>query len=718
MKKILVMLTVVFYIFVSIIGVKLFSENQLYNVLNKNTYNITVSAYNSKPDKIFYDLNKIAEENKVNIYRVNFIGSTYTHKNINIYSNIGNLTEFLKNFNIVKIKNIDLNNLNITTKKERSNYIDLFDKNVTIHIKNLDKAHNIPVNGIYCVRGNNKNIFNIVNSFKNIGLNVSNVKYIETNNVTLNNILNKNLIILFIIIDLTISLSMFYYNISKYKKIAIEKLFGFSNKKIMKYCLKDMLEIYLISGLSCFIIILIYLYNYNNFSNIYSYLYYWFTGIVITTIIIFISGLPSYYSIFIINIKDMLKNKKSRVILQDLSSVSKFVFSVVIITMFVSIFSTYNNLCLEENESNWKKAKNYCYLEYDMSYMAQPGGERYYNETQTSKMLFANLNNNKAIMVYPSPGLILSGQGNDEYGYGTNLNKGNSIMVNNNYLKINPIYSINGKKINFNDYNNPNEVNILVPEMYEYEKNKLLQEYTKYINENKYININVCYRNMGKPIPKEVKVKVNIIFIKNYQKTFLYSPRAQIGSKGYSINSVIVVLNPYNYGGDLYLSALTEGSIMPYIGENNGYTKLNNELNKLNINEYIINKPLLYYRISSYVEQINSKIKLDVYLLISLIITESIVSAFMVLNYLEKDKYLNSVKYMHGYSFLKMHRNYLLLNLILWVFTALFSMMFNFNKYNIIITISILLYLLDLLISLSIMKLYSIKKINDTLKGE
>ena len=86
MKKILVMLTVVFYIFVSIIGVKLFSENQLYNVLNKNTYNITVSAYNSKPDKIFYDLNKIAEENKVNIYRVNFIGSTYTHKNINIYS--------------------------------------------------------------------------------------------------------------------------------------------------------------------------------------------------------------------------------------------------------------------------------------------------------------------------------------------------------------------------------------------------------------------------------------------------------------------------------------------------------------------------------------------------------------------------------------------------------------------------------------------------------
>ncbi len=720
MKKILIVLITILYISVSFICIKLFSENQLYKILSNNSYKITISnwKHDSNVKNLFSKIEEFSNENNINIYRINFDGSTYNHRDIHVYASVGNITNFKSKFNIQKNFFIDKDNFNLSTNQIRKNYIKLFNKKIYMEIKSLSEANNIPVDGIYYITTNNKlQLEKTLNYFNNIGLDISRVSYINNVKANIMTEANTNLIEIIIILDLAIILSLIYYIISKFKEFGVKKLFGYSTKKIiLKSCFLDVCFICLKSAICSFIIILIYLLCYNGLTDFLYYLYYWIIGVVIITIFLVLTSIPSYFLVYTINIVETIKNKKPTTILEFLSYISKIIFSVILMIIFINIYNGYTVLKEENNNNGWKYAKNYSYLEYDVSYMAKPGGNRYYNETQISKKFFQYLNNNGGILIAPSVGLSMKNEENNNLGIGINPNTGNVVYVNNNYLNINPIYDINNRKVSFNNFNSGNKVEILIPEMYRDDIIPLLSEYTKYVTNRKYINKNFYYRSIGKKQEKERKTNVIVTFIKNNQKTFLYEPNSNIKDNNYSQNSIIVVINSNDYGGDSYLSYLTEGYIMPYIGK--GYQKLNNEIKSLGLSKYILNEPSVYSRLSNYISQVDNKINSDLYLLMAIVIVELILAVFMMLNYLEKDKYKNTIKYIYGYSFLKIYKEYVIILLMLWSIITLIGVILYSKRYNIILTVSSICFIIEFIISIIITKLYSVKKSKNILKGE
>lgn len=713
MKKILLILITIFYIFISFASIKLFSQKQVNDMLYSNTYKVIISNSNQnlKASEIFNDINTFSKEQNINIYKINHNNSNYLHQNIDIYSCIGNSLLFNKKFNIKNVSENIFEDYNVN----------LFDKKISMNIKNLNTNNNLPIDGIYYINANNYDINNLAQYFESIGLKISSISYVNSFNV--NKPINTDLKIVLIVLALLVSLTIAYYAISKYKEFAIKKLFGFTNGKILLYFLEDIIQIYALAFISSSIITLIYLFYYNRFSYISNYLTYWIINIGLITILLFICNIPSYLLLFRININNMIKNKKPHLTIQLISYITKFIFSMIFIYIFINICSSYSSLNLKYSDNNWQNAKNYCHLEYDVSYMAHPGGTRYYQETQTSKKLFKKLNESSAILIKPSTGDFLENEhikntNAQSFGIGPYMYSGNSITVNNNYLKLNPIYNINNQPVNFSNFNNPNEIEILVPVMYKNQENSLLKSYEKWYYNTKYSNEIYHYKQIDEKLPKLDALKVNITFIKNNQKEFLYNTTLQNENKGYSTNAVIAIANPYNLGGDRYLSYLTGGYIMPYIGGKLGYTTLNNQLDNLNLNKYMLSKPSVYSELSSYIYQTNKQINFDCYLLSVLIITELIILAFIALNHIEKNKYLNTVKYIHGYSSLKLYKDYILSVLVLWLLVTILSTILNPNYYLLIILLSITCCIIEIILSLVIFKIYSMKKFKNILKGE
>ncbi|MGL4760004.1 MAG: DUF1430 domain-containing protein [Sarcina sp.] len=712
MKKILFILITIFYIFMSFTYIKVFSFKQVNQMLYNNTYKIEISSWNHtlKSSEIFNSINAFSKKQNINIYKVNYNNSNYLHQNISINASVGNIKALNQKFN-----------MKITSENSLVNFkIKLFDKNISMDIKKMN-SNNIPVEGIYYVNGANYNINVVAKYFKSIGLNISSISYVSSFNS--NKPLNENLKLVVIVLTLLISLTISYYAISKYKEFAIKKLFGFTNKKIFLYFLEEILQVYVVAFLVAFSIIIIYLCYFNRFLYVVDYLSFWIINIGLISIILFICNIPSYLLLLKININNMIKNKKPHLIIQLISYVTKVIFSIIYIYMVINIFNSYLNLNVKYSDNGWQVAKKYCYLEYNSSYMTTIGSPRYYQETIESEKLFKKLSLSGALLIKPSTGDFLENQhiksrSFQKFGSGPCLSSGNSITVNSHYLKLNPIYNINNEVINIHSFNNTNEIQILVPEMYKSQENLLLKSYEKWYYNAKYANKIYHYKEMGKKLPKLKPVKVKITFIKNNQKEFLYNTRLENKMKGYSINAVIAVVNPYNLGGDRYLSYLTGGYMMPYIGGENGWVTLNNQLKSLNINKYIIGMPSVYSKMSSYIYEINKQINFDYYLLILLILTELIVLIFIALNYIEKNKYINAVKYIHGYSYLKLYKYYLLSILILWGMVDI-SAIFLYSQYwLLIIIISGVFCIFEMMISLFVFKLYLAKQVKNILKGE
>ncbi|WP_170832603.1 hypothetical protein [Butyrivibrio sp. INlla16] len=99
------------------------------------------------------------------------------------------------------------------------------------------------------------------------------------------------------------------------------------------------------------------------------------------------------------------------------------------------------------------------------------------------------------------------------------------ITITPNYLKFNPIITVNGESVEkMIDYDE-NVLNILVPEKYMQKENELIRQFTDYLNFNRFQIYERVYKKSINNIwdPKEEQAFVNIIPIKNGQAFYTFT---------------------------------------------------------------------------------------------------------------------------------------------------------------------------------------------------
>ncbi|MGL5820923.1 MAG: hypothetical protein ACRCYE_04730, partial [Sarcina sp.] len=651
----------------------------------------------------------IAKQNNLNIFRVYFNPDNNT-ESINIYAAIGNPKSFLKEFKLSnKTKLLEVNDTQpiASTNNKEASHIDLMSSD-PISIFNITNNTQIPLTGTYYISGPLPS--NINKDFISIGLTPSinpNIKNNITNSYNIN-----SLATLLLILGL-IYITYIHYLLNTGKEYSIKVTNGYSKKDILITYYNFILKTNLFSVLSISALIAMYsLFVYNG--GLINFLLNYFSVIIPIGLFIIVSLALLSLIIFKFNIALSLKNKKSFKLIQKVNLCFKFLSLLIIIILFARLFFMFDiKLDSLKNMSYWKNTNKYSYTVISME---SPNNihklAAFYNQTQN----FAQQVNDSSFLIAPNYSLIspVNFDTNTSPLAKTSLNDGNVIFVNSNYLKKNPIYSVNNTKI-ISPSNLGDNLIVLVPKMYEKYKTELINSYTKWYQWNKYANDYMLQRSSGdiyamKP-SQYPPVNVSIEFIKNNQKTLLYNIK-----NPYSINSCIVLVNGYNLGADSYGSFLERGDY--YIPNQFNNQLIEKAALKSNLSTHILETPTLYSKMSGHLFSVKEQIKMNIFDMFLLISIQIIITIFYILNYIEQYKMEFSIKIINGFGFFDINKYSLLKSFGLYVVTYLIFFFFYGQTPLVsgIITFSIML--LELILFTFLFKFKIRKLLNNLLNKE
>lgn len=500
---------------------------------------------------------------------------------------------------------------------------------------------------------------------------------------------------------LIVILTIIYGLIKSYKKIAIQKLMGISERDIWIKLMGGIVSNYLLSILFVIILFSIMLfksYNILYFEFIYKIIFIYTMELLALIIII---AIPFQY-IRKVKIVNMLKNKKPTKEIVAINFVVKVIFMVVFIIII--------NLCLNQYEKKeiayinsfeqWDEIDQYYSIPYVVNQPDDIMMQSSYWENQ--KNIYTDFSNDGGILcdfTEYSPGVREIRESETTYEY-----ERNRVKVNPNYLEKYPVYDIDNNRIKIDE--SEEGFVFLIPEKYKPDENEILE-------------IIKFQRSDGNNVYDESK-GIKFIWIKNSQKLF----------------SMLVEVNPEE-------GNLVEDSIIEVVTNSNGNDFSYMCMLGISGNPYKIKVPesenpkeyiksvLKKYGYSNYVSEVvkvndgilgeSSNIK-DV--LKSLAITVGTLGTIIIMiifqgvyNFFEQSKQKIIIRQLSGYRWIDKYKEYLLLSAFSWFIIINSLIVSNLINIQYIIIISISCIIVELLATIVAFYIINNKKIAKVIKG-
>ena len=268
-----------------------------------------------------------------------------------------------------------------------------------------------------------------------------------------------------------------------------------------------------------------------------------------------------------------------------------------------------------------------------------------------------------------------------------------SATVNNNYLKENPIYDINNKRVLFNN-NSEDVVNLLVLDDLKKYESEIIKEYSKDKMKNK---------------------QIKITYIKMGQKFFTYNLQvAKDNNNTLTDVPVIIIDNQNNLDLDYYCCYGL--NLIKVKDVNNGYQELLPYLKEVNLDNSIYNTRPVMWQINFKIYSMEQSLMCGILKLFFAAMALILIIVSLSVNYIEKNKLKKALLKIHGFSFIKRYALFYILLILIWVLSYAAS----YEYYNSVLSIKITIIsgLCDFIISTIILKVYENKKISSVLKGE
>ena len=552
-----------------------------------------------------------------------------------------------------------------------------------------------------------------------LGVNVKLERNFNNNRVVIPPILK---IIPMIIVFLLSVLVVVFDLISRYKDIGVKKLNGYTENKLKLDYYKGISWLYFESAIiSYFILGILYI----KFQNI-LYLELVFKSLIVSVVLFFIICLILIISLnFIsrIKISAAIKNKKPVHIVKRFSLVFKFIFTLILIGLFISALKLYVPVYsfYFENFKKWEAAIDYAQVSLHYDDSNGDFDERIWSLIQHKK-LYLHVNEMGGIQILVND---FSNSDNSDPKKREEENIiHNTIFLNNNYLKKHPIYDLSGKVVSIDE--NERVHYFLVPEKYAYLEEQIIKTY-----ENYYISFHDIPKELAEEIERMQLVlnekapeyfgdepdTIKIIVIKNGQGYFTYDLNVHPETKNMVYDRIIDINTKGAYKtGDI---STNSGYFIKVDNPEEPFLSISDKVKELGLEAYYYDAYSAYSIVS---EQIN--MYLGILSQIAVIfgiagVTIAILIAYSIMLYMEKEKMDLSVKLLNGYSFIGRHGRKLLRTVLFYILflPAFFFVRGNDAEMKAVGLLLVGIMLLDLLASVLFIRIYERRNIKDILKG-
>ncbi|WP_195986799.1 DUF1430 domain-containing protein [Clostridium sp. D53t1_180928_C8] len=679
MKKIIIGILTISYLLVSFIYLQVYSINELESIYTSKVKSIRIDEFENSIDNenLLNEIDKLSKDIGINIYKIVYNQLTDSEDVIiTVYTALADENRLKDKFDIKyngSSENLILSGGYLTSENKE---IGVFNRDLIIKIKGLNEAVNENVIGEYLIQTDD------INKFESIKVEFTDrlkCKLYDgeggsiTNGDSILNTIEVKYLILALILLISVLLAFIYYIIFRYKEFAIKKMLGHSDSKIIfKDLFKEILIMHCETLVISVLIVGVYLYYYNKLNYVLDY----FKNLIIVLImfsvtLIFIEMVVSL-NIDNIKIKNMLNNKKPMVLIQSLNYISKLSFSIVLVAIIINLLGSYNSLIYQnKNLEKWKTTNNYVYVNMSDKYRNMEQITWNYNQGLRCKDFFKYYNDKGGLLISPSNYILYNRfyekeilENRKEY----DPIDGNALEVNAEYLRQNPIYDVNGNEIfiedEYGDY-----LIILVPEKYNEVKDELLELYKEIYQFRRFINEDIYSEYMNIEKIEHPDIKIEIIYTKNGQESFLYNPELEEENQNSIKDAIHIVINSENIGSDSYLSFISGGNFFAKVDgsmEGSAYSKIEDDIKKLNMEKDILSANTLYSEVDSYIYKLENTINEYIISMIIILILEILLTVYIIINYIQRNKYINAIKRINGYSYIRRHNKFILLIVGTW----------------------------------------------------
>lgn len=497
---------------------------------------------------------------------------------------------------------------------------------------------------------------------------------------------------LFIIFALTI----LYYILGSYKKIAIEKMLGYSLIDIWKkrICLIFIVQVITII-VSSTIMSLILFKDINILqldflkSLIIKYIY-----LILITLLV--ASIPFIY-INNIHITSLIKNKQQVKDLLIINNTIKVLVCISFIFLISQQFDNYDEIkkAFDGSYKRWTSVQNYKVLSLNRITEENFFSEEFLN---TSVDIYKDFNRNGSIFADFSSYTELSKELNKNAPLGSRF-----ALINPNYMKENPVYDINGKAISISE-DNKNWV-LLLPEIYKKDETTIRDYYN-----------NTWIPSYG----PSYKAKLEIIWTKPNQKFFSYN-FAVNPSEGSYVTDPIFFVGTEAGGFRQWNSQVFNVEGNPFkvkvLDEENYKDEIMSVLNKYGFDSYGVQINYANEQVASASKDYKDMFKWIVTGILFCIVIITVIVVQNINNFFEQYKTRWALRQLHGYGIFQKYIEYFITVIGSWIVITIGSLVVIRTNYKVILVSAFIGLVIEVVFSLIALNVNQNKKIVKFIKG-
>ncbi|WP_242311543.1 DUF1430 domain-containing protein [Bacillus cereus group sp. BfR-BA-01331] len=715
MKKLIFVLSFITFTIVSFLSIKQFEylEFQAFNYdvnYSQENFDLEIKEGNPQKDKIenFEILSKIAMQAKVNLQRTSHEIATNKQEKIVYYVALYDYNQYFKQLKLKTGKFLNSNSnpdtfLSTiqTNNKNQIGQIEIFHNFNPIEIRPMIAAASIKdIRGTYNLN-NSENIKLFKQMAENNGFSIKITKK-ESISVFTEYPYQTMIYTTSFVLCLLLLLAMSYDVMNNYKAIAIQYMHGDSFLQIGLYLLRRYVNVILGSFLLASMSLLIYLHYYNQYQQIVPFLSFWIKNISLLFLIILIIIIITWLGSKNIHISQMIKNKKPIKLFFYSNLGIRFILAVFLILALQQGISTFSELKRTiTQQEKWKLMKDYASLGMEVG-----AGDRFdiKNEDNLNrfKNLYKELEDQGAIYIAPS--YYYFNQKDNELNPNPWGIEGKQIVINKNYLSLNPIYGIDYNKVQL-PKPNKSEITVLVPKRYEeYQediKTTVKKDYSMMLNHEN---------------PNSVQIK--ILYVKNEQSYFTFTTQMAVDTNHQIIDPIVVILT--HEFEPMYTSssiAMGYGYYTKNVANEFPFKKTKETIEKYNFDNIWSPVSIAYSLVEQKISNDTEKLQLTIISCTLFLVLSAVLLFFSAIYYLEMFKQVLALQWVFGYSFFEKHNVVYLALLVFWQFSFMVCFFLSNNRW-LLFKISLGLAICDILL-MSILLIAKERKITKlTLLGK
>lgn len=682
MKRILFFLYIVtfsfsFFVFVDWISNK--QEDAMKQAGKEDSFIITINETALKVDseRFLSILFTVSDEYSANIFK-----SSYSENNLTDYIYLTYDTNaYFSHFSLLNgglPYNNKLDEFNLSTSQDKmvTGRIFTYKKGVNFSIQPLrllpkDK----PVSGSYVVSLKDKTKIHsyIDNLQRDLGITIPYSTYEIQRSIDSSWLKIVPIILLYVLSLLT----TIYYYFLEYKNSAVRLLNGYGTIDIWK---KYFYEICIVYFLAAFIstIAMIFITVGNLFFTSYwlemikNYLIFQFiVGMVFCFIMSFL-----FLRVGKISISESIKNKKPLKQIQFINGIVKVIFSIIILYLLFVSYLTFSDSYryYYKNAKEWEQMKSYGIMP-TMSLLPSGKDPRAILEMFDQKYKLFKYTNDRGAILIDFSDAYKAKQDGIELGVSKYAEK--AILINNNYLKLNPIYTTNNKPIIVDE--NDDQLTVLVPEKYKNEEKELRTYLEKEYYLQKYKVKNSFLKDAGENLPSVENTGVNIVWVKNNQSYFTFSNDIARETDNRFYDGIGMVLTNNNCNEAAWYDTVvgSDGYFIKLTDKKEPYNSIKNQIELLDLQKYYPRLFNAYDRIENTIQMHLERTYQFLVILSVVLLAYLFISVFTTLNYLEQHKFKHTIQTIHGYPYFKRHKVYLISINLIWGMAILATCIFG-----------------------------------------